>query len=380
VRDLEVSLLCPFDLDFEPDIERFAREDVSVARVQPGPAGVSAIEVPRTLAGALALGGEVLATAVGVTARVYRFGTGIVRITFARESWDLAALAVLSARAEELTVDGKPIVEVARDLAMAIRKRLAPYAFTTIETLLEAVEVYPIVHVGALPEGLVGEDYVAAHRRPLVAIVGGDARTGRLSAFALEEYPVTNLGAIREDVVVIRESGAFVHVAAAQRGRTGAADAVADARRIEGLLELAYAQYWSLRSVDHLIQHLQDQAYVFISSFLHKGPRAPMGEVVRLLYRAREEHMAVSNIVDDFLEMPALGYDAYLDALLRKSQAIFAVPERSRLASDRLEDLERSYEIVHEMINERRLMTLEILVLIVIVIELLVAIAEFMRH
>ena len=32
------------------------------------------------------------------------------------------------------------------------------------------------------------------------------------------------------------------------------------------------------------------------------------------------------------------------------------------------------------MINERRLMTLEILVLIVIVIELLVAIGEFFKH
>ncbi len=362
-------------------MEKLARDDVSVARVQPGPAGVRAVEIPRSSGGPLTLGKNQLTKDAIVHAHVYRFGTGIVRVQFDRDDWELSDVAELSAKAEELVLDGKPLVEYVRDLGNAIRLRLKPYAFAHYETLLDAVEVYPIVRAAMLPEtGPSGEEFCSYHRRILASIVGGDGRLGRLSEFALEEYPVRNMGALREDVVVIREAGSFVHANAQARGKRGLEESIADARRIEGLVELAYAQYWSLRSVDLVIQHLQDQAYTFTSGFMKKDPGVTMGAVTTALYRAREEHMAISNIVDDFIELPAIGYDAYLDAVYRRSREIFSVPERSKVAQERLEDLEKSYETVHAMINERRLMTLEILVLVVIVIELGVAILEFMKN
>lgn len=381
VGDLLVTLLCPFDIDFEPDIDRLARDDVSVARVQPGPAGVQCIEIPRASGGPLELDGKVLARDAIVHAHVYRFGTGIVRVQFDKDEWDLGSIAELSARAEELVLDGRLLVDRVRELGGTIRKRLEPYAFVKYETLLEAIEVYAMVEARTLPEGgPSGEEFCAQNRRILASIVGGDARLGRLSQFALEEYPVKNLGALREDVVTVRESGAFMHLSVPARGPRGAVEALADARKVGGLIELAYAQYWSLRSVDLMIQHLQDQAYTFTSGFLRKDPVVTLGAVTRALYRAREEHMAISNIVDDFIEIPAIGYDAYLDALFRRCRDVFGVRERSRTAQERLEDLEKSYETVHAMINERRLMTLEILVLIVIVIELLVAVVELLRR
>src|SRR5581483_5060004 len=150
------------------------------------------------------------------------------------------------------------------------------------------------------------------------AIVGGDVRHGALSRFAKEQYPLASVGAVAGDVVAVRENGAFVYLDAATRGGVGSDEVVTDSRKIDGLIELTYAQYWALRSVDELVDHLQDEAYEFISR-LQQGAAAvlPLGEVLRRLYRAREEHMAISNVVDDFLELPAIGYDIYLDAFFR---------------------------------------------------------------
>jgi hypothetical protein len=361
-------------------VERVARDDLSVARVQPGPAGVNCIETPRTQKGPLALHGQVLAREAVVHAHVYRFGTGMVRVQFDRDDLGLEEIADLSVHAEELTLEGRPLVEHVRDLSDAIRKRLEPYAFAKYETLLEAVEVYPIVRAGELSDGLAGDEFCEKHARILTAIVGGDARRGRLSKFALEEYPVKNLGALHEDVIAVRESGSIIYASVAARGPGGDLEALADGKKLEALVELAYAEYWSLRSVDLVIQHLQDQAYTFTSGFLKRSPDVTMGAVTQALYRAREEHMAISNIVDDFIEIPAIGNDGYLDAFFRRARDVFGVRERSLVAQERLEDLEKSYETVHAMINEKRLMTLEVLVLIVIVIELFVAILEHLHN
>jgi hypothetical protein len=380
VEDVQVTLLCPFDIDFEPDLAKLARDDVSIARVQPGPAGIDCVEIARTTAGPLCLGDRTIARECVVHAHVYRFGTGIVRVQFDRDDWDLAGMAELSVRAEELVLDRKPLTEHARDLGAAIRKRLEPYAFAKYETLLEAVEVYPVLEARTLPgPASTGERFCEENRRLLATIVSGDARRGKASSFTLDEYPVRNVGPLEADVVAVRESGAFVHAHAPARGARGAEEALADARKIAALIELAYAEYWSLRSVDFMIQHLQDQAYTFTSGFLARDPVVTLGAVTQALYRARELHMAISNIVDDFIEVPAIGNDGYLDAFFRRARDVFGVRERSRVAQERLEDLEKSYETVHSMINERRLMTLEILVLIVIVIELGVAFAEFIR-
>ncbi len=329
----------------------------------------------------MALAGQEIAREAVIHAHVYRFGTGVARIQFDRDALSLDEVAHLAVHAEELTLEGRPIVEHVRELAAAIRKRLRPYAFATYETLLEETEVYPLVRVAELPDGFAsGEEFCRAHERQLTAIMGGDPRTGEPSAFAREEYPVKNVGPLRDDVVVVNDAGGLVHASPRARPPRGTEGALLEAQKIEGLVELAYAQYWSLRSVDHVIQHLQDQAYTFTSGFLKKSPDVTMGAVTHALYRAREEHMAISNIVDDFIEIPAIGSDGYLDALFRHARDVFGVRERSHTAQERLEDLEKSYETVHSMINEKRLMTLEVLVLIVIVIELVIGVVELIHR
>jgi hypothetical protein len=96
----------------------------------------------------------------------------------------------------------------------------------------------------------------------------------------------------------------------------------------------------------------------------------PLTEILSRLYRAREEHMAITALVDDFLELPAIGNDVYLDAVFVEIQKVFDIVERSKLAQERLEDLERSFEVSHQITAERRLFVLEVLVLLVIVLEL----------
>lgn len=325
----------------------------------------------------MALGDVVLAKEAVVHAHVYRFGTGVVRVQFDRDELSLGDVADFSVHAEELTLEGRPIADQIRELAEAIRKRLRPYAVAHYETLLEAVEVYPLTRALEVDEGgPTGDEFCAANERLLAAIIGGDPRPGPLSSFAREGYPVKNVGPLRGDVVVVNDSGGFLHASAAVRAPRGAEEALAEAKKIESLIELAYAQYWSLRSVDHVIQHLQDQAYTFTSGFLKRSPDVTLRAVTQALYRAREEHMAISNIVDDFIEIPAIGSDGYLDALFRHASEVFGVRERAHTAQERLEDLEKSYETVHSMINERRLITLEVLVLIVIVIELVIGVVE----
>lgn len=372
IHEVRVDILCPLDLDFEPDVERLAAEDVTVARVQPGPGGAPAVEMPRTSLGRVSLDGETLAAEAKLATRVYRFGTAIVRVSFQRDEWTLADLAKISAQTEQLEIDGKPVLAIAAEVGREIRAKLAPYALARYAIFLETSEAYPVVRVGALdPAGPTGDVFIEAERRILTAITGIPGRVpSRLSSFALETAPLRNLGPLEEDVVVIREAGALIHVASGARGGKLASD---DAKRIAGLIELAYAQYWSLRSVDELTMKLQQEAYDFISRLQEHG-RANLfpgvSEVLSRLYRAREEHMAITALVDDFLELPAIGNDVYLDAVFVEIQKVFDIVERSKLAQERLEDLERSFEVSHQITAERRLFTLEVLVLLVIVLEL----------
>jgi hypothetical protein len=231
-----------------------------------------------------------------------------------------------------------------------------------------------VIRVGTIEGELDGEAFVEAERRAITAITGLPGRdASRLSTFALETAPVLNMGPYEGDVVVVREAGAFLRIAEAPRGSRDAV--IEEARKISGLIELAYAQYWSIRSVDELTQKLQVEAYSAIARLQSRSTAGivPEQEILSRLYRAREEHMAVVALIDDLIELPAIGYDVYLDAVFREVQSVFSVLERGRTASDRLEDLERSFEVAHQIMAERRLLVIEVLVLIVIVLEFLLA-------
>jgi hypothetical protein len=211
VREVRVDILCPLDLDFEPDVERLASEDVNVARVQPGPGGAPAIEMPRTALGRVTLEGEAIAAEAKLATRVYRFGTAIVRVSFQREAWTLGDIARVSALTEQVQIDGKTVLQIAEEVGREIRAKLLPYALARYAILLGTTEAYPVVRVGTLEESSpTGDVFVEAERRILTAITGIPGRLpSRLSSFALETSPLRNLGPLEDDVVVIREAGAL---------------------------------------------------------------------------------------------------------------------------------------------------------------------------
>jgi hypothetical protein len=225
-----VQILYPFDLGLEIDLSG-QEAGALVARL----ADIGVHEV--TFSGAALGTGQ-------VSGSLYRFGVGVVDVTFEMEG-ELADCARISVGAEQLEVDRKPIGDFSESLAQGIIESCRQFATYTYDRRLEDREIYPIV---ILRELITGEasDLVERHRPALFGIVAGEPDYDRLSPRILKREPLRNLGYFGNDLILVQRFGAVLSGVEAETNAE--------------LLSLVLAQYWSMRSYDHVLDHEMNKA------------------------------------------------------------------------------------------------------------------------
>ena len=227
---VEVRILYPFDMGLELDLSG-QEAGALVARL----ANAGSVRV--------ALGGRELGTGQ-VSGRIYRFGIGVLELSLDLEL-DFDGCARISCNTALMEVDGQSIADFAESHVHSIIESAQRFATYRYERRLEDRELFPLFIVR---DPIAGEaaDLIDRHRKALFGIVAGEPDYDRISARVLEREPLENLAYFGNDLILVRRFGAVLSGAEA--------DTSAD------VLSLVLAQYWSMRSYDHVLDHELSQA------------------------------------------------------------------------------------------------------------------------
>ncbi len=303
---------------------------------------------------------------------IYGFEVGLLIVRF-RLARDLPRLADIACDAERIEIHGRPIYAYADERAASVREALRPFARQAYEARYDERDVYPIVVLPPAPDVADAEAFIRTNEAAIVGIVGGEDDWERLSSYALARSEVRNLGYYVDELVVAKEWGALVSSAFEE-------DAII------GLVLLAYAQRWALASYNHLTNHRQNEALRLLSAAkaLRGGfglfERGDLRDLTRRLFEASEDRIALVTAIRDFTSVPELTQDWHLHSLYQELAKIFFLNELYRVVASKNEDLERAYASIHDHVQQSRLVTLELYMLVLILLEGLLLLVWFLSE
>jgi hypothetical protein len=366
----EVLLAIPFDIDLELDLTRLRAERVRGAEAQPLTGRNAPLLMQRAGNIAVALDGDEIAANAREEVWIYGFEVGLIIVRF-RMQRDLARLADLGCDAERIEVHGRPIYAYADQRAAEVRASLAPYARQTYEVLYQERDVYPIVVLPPGPDTADAAEFIARNEAAIVGIVGGEDDWARLSPFALKKGEIHNLGYYMDELIVAKEWGALV-------------SSELEDRTIIGLVLLAYAQRWALQSYNHLTNHRQDQALRLLADA--KRIRRLAGffgakDITRIAakaFEASEDRIALITAIRDFTSIPELTGDWHLHSLYQELAKNFFLNELYRVVTSKNDELEKAYAAVHDHLVQGRLVSLELYMLVLFLLEGAITLAWFL--
>jgi hypothetical protein len=225
-----VRILYPFDMGLELDLSG-QEAGALVARL----ADAGSVQV--------ALNGQELGVGQ-VSARIYRFGIGVFELGLDLDL-DFDGCALISCNTALIEVDGHSMADFAESRVHDIIESSRRFATYSYERRLEDRELFPLF---ILREPIPGEaaELIEQHRKALFGIVAGEPDYDRLSLRLLEREPLENLAYFGNDLILVRRFGAVL--------------SGAEAETSADLLSLVLAQYWSMRSYDHVLDHELSQA------------------------------------------------------------------------------------------------------------------------
>ncbi|MGQ0644818.1 MAG: hypothetical protein ACT4O3_04940 [Elusimicrobiota bacterium] len=334
-----VYLLIPFDLGLELDfVGPDAKEIVK--------------DVSSRAASDLTFEGRVFAD-VQLTGRLYKFGVGLIRLSFAVEG-ELDDLAALSCRAESLSVGRVKIAAWARSLVDGLIARAGKFATHRYERRMEDVDVFPafVLEKGSVPAA---DDFVEKNRKALTGIVSGEPNYDALSDFVLEQEKLVNLGYYENEIILIKRFGAVV--------------SSPESRTILDLVQLAYAVYWNLRSYNNLLDAEMDQAKALLS---HLPPYYKVWTMPRQYQKFSEEAIAfgvdklaiVDSLYNAAVNIPQIDPDWHLRTIYKNVEKEFDIDDLAKAVEQKLERVEASYNSARDFLSTNFFIAVEIVLIL----------------
>jgi hypothetical protein len=368
----DVLLAIPFDIDFDLDLARLSAE--RAARVEPPPlSGRNAPALVQRRSGIfVALDGREIAADAREEVWIYGFEVGLLIVRFGVPR-ELPRLADLACDAERIEIDGRPIYTYAGERAESVRSSLRPFARQSYEVRYDERDIYPIVVLPPGPDTADAASFIRANEAAIVGIVGGEDQWARLSSYALAKGEARNLGYYVDELIVVKEWGALVSSAFEEEA-------------ILGIVLLAYAQRWALQSWNNLTNFRQDQALKLLreakavrlaSAALASGA---IRDIARKLFEASEDRIALVAAIRDFTTIPELTQDWHLKSLYEELARTFYLNDLYRLVASKNEELERAYSAVHDHLMQSRLVTLEVMMLFLFLLEGLLLLVWFLSE
>ncbi|MGA2090959.1 MAG: hypothetical protein ABSH12_05815 [Endomicrobiales bacterium] len=332
----KIHLLFPFDLGLELD---FTGED--------------ALEFFKEIAvrsnEVISIDGKFIAEAEFST-QVYRFGVGIIQISFA-VSGELNYLTHLSANVEKLYVATTPVISYCKSLVAGLIQKAMVYATYTYELRLTDDELFPIVEFSSPPaEDAAG--FIRRQHRALFGMVSGELNYNRLSEFVLEKEKLVNYGYYENEIILIK--------------RFGAAIFSPESHIIREMIKLAFAQYWSLRSYNFILDYELQTAQKLLAKLppYYKFWKIP-GAYQRFSSEAtgfdRDKISIIDSLYNVIASVSRVDSDWHLRTLHTSVNTVFGIEELHKTVETKIEHITDSYNSAREFLSTNFFILLDII-------------------
>ena len=212
----------------------------------------------------------------------------------------------------------------------------------------------PLTTSEGLP--LSAENWLQAHRRQIASLLTQESDISNLSRQEAEENTVKYLSYYKNDLVVIDWDAALVV------DLTGYVDDVLYA------LELANLQLEEFRVMDRRLDTYLDRAYEDV-----ERERVPLfGRANKVLRHLRRFRVDVAKLTDEVTHITKFFGDWHLARVYLGARDRFYLDQWRASVEQRLAQLDKLYSVVHSELNERRMLWLEIIIVIFFAIDLLI--------
>jgi hypothetical protein len=330
-----IHLLFPFDMGLELD---FAGSDAKEFFK----------EISTRSMGVLSVDDTIFSHAEFST-QVYRFGVGLIQISFETEG-DLYYLAKLSCMIERIRVGKTGIISYCQSLVEGLIHRASKYATYRYDRRLLAGEIFP-VFVFAQPPSEDADDFISRHQKALFGLLAGEMEYDSLSSFVLEQDKLQNYGYYENELVLIKRFGAAVYSP--------------EVGTILEMIKLAYAQYWSMRSYNFILDHELRTS----QKLLEKLPPYYKFWLIPQSYQRfssealdfdRDKISIVDSLYNVLGNIPQVDSDWHMRTLHQNINKVFNIEDLHRTVETKIERIEESYKSARDFLSTNFFILLEI--------------------
>lgn len=332
----KISLLFPFDLGLELD---FTGRDASEFFK----------EISARRMGVLNSEGKTFYQTEFST-QVYRFGVGMIQISFEVDS-ELNYLARVSCNIEKIRVGKTSIISYCQSLVDGLIGRASRYATHRYERRLEAGEIFPIfVFTEPLAEDADG--FIRRHQKTLFGLLAGESQYDSLSNFVLLQDKLTNFGYYENEMILIKRFGAVVFSN--------------ESSTIVKMIKLAYAQYWSMRSYNFILDHEIETS----QKLLEKLPPYYKFWLIPQSYQRfssealdfdKDKISIVDSLYNALSNISQVESDWHLRTLHQNVNKVFNIEELHKTVETKIERIGESYKSARDFLSTNFFILLDII-------------------
>jgi hypothetical protein len=293
-----------------------------------------------------------------VSIQVYKFGVGIVHISFPLDV-EISQAARLSCFAESLYVGDIPVVKYCQGLVQSVINTASKYANYRYEKRFEEEDLFPVFVLGetVIPDAtgkLIkdADSFIRRHRKALYGIVAGEPRYEDLSEFVLEREQLQNFGYYENEIILAERFGALVYSP--------------ESPTILELLKLNYSLYWSLKSYNFILDQEIDNAQRVLE---HLPPYYKFWRIPRQYQKFSTEAMDFSRdklaIIESLYtvanQIPRIDADWHLRTLYTSIRKVFTIDDWYKTVETKLGRVEESYNSAREFLSTNFFILLDII-------------------
>ena len=258
--------------------------------------------------------------------------------------------------------DGASLYDEIRQLAEEVRQELRPYYVRPVEHLREE-EAYTVfcVHSPFRPAGdgsgpTVGaEDWLAANRRAIAAVLTEEPDPARLSDQEAEESTGKNLSYYDRDLVVVDWDAALV------------VDEPQNLDETLYLMELANVQLAELEAYDRILDHAVERSYRDISSRRFRG-----WQNTGVQRELREIRVDMARLSDELSNITKFFGDWHVARIYQGLAARFHLSDWHRTIDEKLKTMDDLYQLLRAEQNNRWMLILESSIVLLFIIDLII--------
>jgi len=229
-------------------------------------------------------------------------------------------------------------------------------------------EIYTLIMITESHPKLKARDFLKDFRRQAAGILRGEEEWRKLSLKEAEDAVKFYLSYSDEDIVIVDWYSSLM---------SGAVNYMSE---LEHMIELARIQLLELKTYDKLLDMRLERAYESLHKVFTKTrigiawARLDYRELAKAAGELAEWRVEVTDLVEDMRNILKFTGEWYLGKLYRISSERFRIQDWLALVDKKLSQLQELYAMAMERVDVHRSITLEFLIVLLIVIEVILAI------